>query len=51
MKVKELYEMIENCRADAEVQIQQVYGAEGPSKVTGMIYSKDRVILTDEDTS
>ena len=51
MTVRELYEMIENCNADAEVRIAQLYGIVGSTEVTGMDYNKNTVTLTDEDLS
>ena len=55
MTVAELRDMLAKANPDATVKFEDVYGEYGrftdPVPVTGMVYDRTEVILTNEDTS
>lgn len=50
MNVTELIKMLTDCTCpDAEIFFAEIYGLEGPQKVTCVVYDKDKATLTNED--
>ncbi len=51
MKVRQLIEMLKTANQDAPVYLLTLYEEDGQTEVTGMVYNKDEVTLTDEHMS